>query len=344
MLEVTTPADCFIDEPVYAPPRVLRHADVQAALANSGWRRRRVFAHAEKLLAASEARIVECGQGVRLSAEITTNPHASGRVAILLHGWEGSSRSLHVISAADRLWRAGFHIVRLNMRDHGGTQHLNRDIFHSCRLAEMLDATQWVADQFPGEPLYLAGYSLGGNFALRIAADCSPAMRLARVMAICPVLDPEETMVALDTGLAIYRRYYLGKWRRSLERKAQAFPADYAFGSLRRFTRLREMTDYFVTRYTEFPDLESYLKGYAITGDRLADLAVPSDILLADDDPVVPVATVDRLARPPALAIHRTRWGGHCGYLDDYHLRSWSDDFLADAFSDEGGHGFRDTV
>jgi hypothetical protein len=132
------------------------------------------------------------------------------------------------------------------------------------------------------------------------------------------VLDPEDTMVVLDSGLKIYQQYYLRKWRRSLERKAEFFPADYAFGKLSRFRSLREMTSFFVTNYTAFPDLASYLRGYAITGDRLAGLAVPSSMLLA---------------RPMTLSVHRTRWGGHCGFLADYRLRTWSDDYLVREFS-----------
>ena len=137
----------------FRPPRLLRNADVQAGLANSGWRRKHVLSEAYDLLAVTQNLIIECMDGVRLSAQHTPAQQPNGRVAILLHGWEGSSASLHVLSAADRLWRAGFRIVRINMRDHGGTQHLNRGIFHSCRLDEMLDATRWVHDQFPGEPL-----------------------------------------------------------------------------------------------------------------------------------------------------------------------------------------------
>jgi predicted alpha/beta-fold hydrolase len=253
---------------------------------------------------------------------------------VLLHGWEGSSSSLLVISGADRLWREGYRIVRINLRDHGDSQHLNRGIFHSCRLDEMVDATRWVGESFPGERLYLSGYSLGGNFALRIAAAAGPDLNLGGVVAICPVLDPEETMAALDAGSVIYRQYFLKKWRRSLERKARAFPDEYAFGPLDRFRSLREMTDYFVTRYTEFPTLESYLRGYAITGGRLASLRVPSAILMADDDPVIPAASVARLARPPGLTVERTRWGGHCGFLADYQLRTWSDDYLVRRFGE----------
>jgi len=317
----------------FRPPRLLRHADVQAGLANSSWRRKHVLSEADNLLAVTENLIIECSDGVRLSAQHTPARQPNGRVAILLHGWEGSSSSLHVLSAADRLWRAGFRILRLNMRDHGGSQHLNRGIFHSCRLPEMVDAARWVRERFPDEALYLAGYSLGGNFALRIAAEAGPALGIARVAAICPVLDPEETMAALDSGSVIYRRYFMNKWRLSLERKAQAFPEDYDSGLLGRFRSLREMTDFFVTRYTEYPDLASYLHGYSVTGDRLAQLAVPTSILLADDDPVIPPGSAERLAKSAALTIHRTRWGGHCGFLLDYRLRTWSDDYLVQSFS-----------
>ncbi len=304
----------------FTPPRLLRHADVQAALANSSWRRRMVLGKADSLLASAEDLVIGCRDGVRLTAQHTPPRDPNGRVAILLHGWEGSSRSLHVVSGADRLWREGFRIVRINMRDHGDSQHLNRGIFHSCRLDEMLDAVRWVRDRF------------SGNFALRIAAAEGPALGLARVVAICPVLDPEETMEALDSGSVIYRQYFLSKWRRSLERKARAFPDDYDFGPLSRFRSLREMTEFFVTRYTDFPDLVSYLRGYAITGERLAGLDVPASILLADDDPVIPADSAARLARPAGLTVDRSRWGGHCGFLLDYRLRTWSDDYLVRQF------------
>lgn len=153
-------------------------------------------------------------------------------------------------------------------------------------------------------------------------------------------------MAIMDSGSIIYRRYFMTKWRQSLERKAQAFPEDYSFGMLSRFKTLREMTEFFVLRYTDFPDLTSYLRGYAITGERLAPLVVPASILLANDDPVIPSTGVARLAKPTALTIDRTRWGGHCGFLTDYRLRTWSDDYLVQAFasSDWVGSGVRGSV
>jgi predicted alpha/beta-fold hydrolase len=318
----------FAAVPAFRPPLLLRNADVQASLASSGFRRGRVERDAVALLAASREEIIECNDGVRLQAWHTPPAGETGRTAILLHGWEGSSRSVHVLSGAAALWARGFRVVRINMRDHGDTHHLNRGIFHSCRLDEMVDAVRWVGERFPGEQLGLAGFSLGGNFALRIAAAAGRDLRLARVVAVCPVLDPAETMLALDAGSLIYRLYFLVKWRRSLERKAELFPDDYQFGSLKRFRSLTAMTDFFVTRYTDYPDLHSYLRGYAITGDRLAGLAVPSRLLLADDDPVIPPQTVAQVAGSPLLRIERSRFGGHCGFVQDFRLRTWLDDYL----------------
>jgi predicted alpha/beta-fold hydrolase len=307
---------------------LFRNADVQASLASSGVRRRRVEATAAALLAGSREEVVECGDGVRLQAWHTPPAGPSGRTVVLLHGWEGSARSVHVVSSAAALWAEGFRVIRVNMRDHGDTHHLNRGIFHSCRLPEMVDAVRWVRDRFPGDDLSLAGFSLGGNFALRIAVAAGADLRLRRVAAVCPVLDPAETMVALDRGSLIYRLYFLLKWRRSLERKAELFPDDYRFGSLRRFRSLTAMTDFFVTRYTEFPDLPTYLGGYAITGDRLAGLAVPANLLLADDDPVIPAASAARVAASAQLCIERSRFGGHCGFVQDLRLTTWLDDYL----------------
>jgi hypothetical protein len=314
--------------PDFAPPRLLRHAHVQASLASSGFRRERVERAAAALTAASSPVIIECRDGVRLQAFHTPPRGAPGRTVVLLHGWEGSARSVHVVSGAAALWGRGLRVVRVNMRDHGDTHHLNRGIFHSCRLDEMVDAVRWVRERFPGDELSVAGFSLGGNFALRIAAAAGAALGLARVVAVCPVLDPAETMAALDRGSLIYRLYFLLKWRRSLERKAELFPDDYRFGSLKRFRSLAAMTEFFVTRYTEFPDLTSYLRGYAITGDRLAGLAVPARLLLADDDPVIPADTVAKVAASPALTVERSRFGGHCGFVQDFRLRTWLDDYL----------------
>jgi len=286
------------------------------------------------MLEVSRHELADCGDGVRLLVQHSPPVgRARGRVAVLIHGWEGSSDSSYVLASATRLWKAGYRVFRLNLRDHGDSHHLNAELFHSCRLDEVIGAVRWVQNRFPTELLMLGGFSLGGNFSLRVAADASArGLHVGGVAAVCPVLDPVETMYALDDGWLAYRLYFIRKWRSSLERKRRAFPDTYDFGDLGRFRDLQTMTEFFVTRFTEYPDVLTYLRGYAITGDRLSGLTAPARALLAEDDPVIPIGGLSRMELPDRLEIERAEFGGHVGFVADLRLRSRVDDYSLEVF------------
>jgi predicted alpha/beta-fold hydrolase len=299
---------------------------VQSLLSGWPWRQRWLRRRAGPLLAASSDEIVECGDGVRLLGHLSPQPHLERGLVILLHGWEGSAAANYVISLGSLLYEAGFAVFRLNFRDHGNTFALNRELFHSCRIDEVVGALRAITARHRFPRTFLVGHSLGGNFALRAAVRAPAAgIELTKVIAVCPVLRPQSTMRALEEGLWIYRQYYLRRWRRSLLAKAACFPDLYDFGDLRRFPTLTATTEFFAVRYACFPSLDSYLSGYAITGDALAGLSVPTRLFAAADDPVIPIADLDDIARSPALTIDVLAHGGHCAFLEDYGLRSWLD-------------------
>ena len=237
------------------------------------------------------------------SAFLSSPAQSTGLPVVLNHGWEGSAESLYVLSLAQRLFEQGFDVVRLNLRDHGETHQLNRDLFHSCRLPEVVGAVHSLQQLFPHRPLQLVGFSLGGNFMLRVAAQARVAnLELARVVAVSPVLDPVATLNALQKSIPGYEAYFVRKWTRSLVKKQAAWPEAYDFRELKRQRDLKNMTAELVRRHTEFASLEDYLNGYAITGARLADLKVPSSIITSLDDPIIPAAGLLELARPPGLS------------------------------------------
>ena len=277
-------------------------------------------------MAAARDEIVDCGAGVRLLGHYSPQPGPAKGLVILLHGWEGSAGASYVLSVGGLLYDAGLSVFRLNFRDHGDTFALNRELFHSCRIDEVVGALATIAQRYPAERTFIVGHSLGGNFALRAAARAPAAgIPITKVVALCPVLRPASTMRALEEGLWVYRHYFLRRWRRSLLAKAACFPELYDFGDLRRFPTLTATTEFFATRYASFPDLESYLNGYAITGDALARLTVPARVIVAADDPVIPIADLADVAVTRALTIDVLDRGGHCAFLEDYGLRSWLD-------------------
>ena len=275
--------------------------------------------------------ILDGGDGVRLQAWHSRPQGAPPRaLALLLHGWEGSAESSYMRMSAARLLEQGFDVVRLNFRDHGNTHHLNPGIFHSCRIEEVVHAAADVAQRFAGLPMVAAGYSLGGNFVLRLALHAPAAgVPLRHVASVCPVLDPAVTMDSIERGPAMYDWYFRRKWTGSLRRKRALFPelADCDDSVLK--LDIRALTGWLVDRHTDFGSLQEYFDGYSIAGDKLVGLQVPADILMAADDPVIPFTTFDHWQLPADAHLEIARWGGHCGFVENLRGDGFSERWVA---------------
>lgn len=317
----------------FSPPAGLRSPHLQSLLNSSGLRRRRCLRRARGLLAAEQEWLLDGGDGVRLLGHYSPQPGTGRGLAVLLHGWEGSSRSNYMLTSGARLYAAGFDVLRLNFRDHGDTHHLNPGIFHSCRLDEVIHALGDAQQRTGAADWRVAGYSLGGNFALRVALHGPrQGLRIGRVFAVCPVLDPASVLKAMEDGPTFYESHYVRKWARSVRVKQARFPDRYAYDEWYRLPGLRAKTAYFATRYYRFGSLEDYFEGYSIAGERLARLEVPGTLLTSADDPVVPVSDVRQLPQIPALEVVVTRYGGHCGYLKNWRLDSWAEELMLARF------------
>ncbi len=319
----------MIDASDYAPPTWLRGSHLQSVLSSSRLRGLRGARMLRRLGTQTSEVVLDAGDGVRLQGFHSTLKRAPRGLVLLLHGWEGSAESSYMLHTAAGLLEAGFDVFRLNFRDHGDTHHLNEDLFHSCRLAEVLNAARAVAERIPVRPFLAAGYSLGGNFALRLALHApSAGIPLAHAAAVCPVLDPSAGMSALETGLPLYHWYFMRKWRKSLRRKRALFPSRHDFDDAILKQGMRGLTTWMVERYTNMGLLEKYLDGYAIAGDRLAGLQVPVSILTAEDDPVIPVATFRKLELPEHSRLDIAPFGGHCGFLEGINLQGFAEKWV----------------
>ncbi len=317
----------------FRPSRLLRNPHLQSVLASS--RLRRLGVQLARVNAGQTAHLLDCGDGVRLQGFHTPQQQlAQARgLAVLLHGWEGSVRSSYMLNTGARLLSEGFDLFRLNFRDHGDTHQLNDGMFHSCRLSEVLGAMQAIASRFPDRPLLLAGYSLGGNFALRVALQApAEGIPLSHVVAVCPVISPHRGMLALEQAPWFYRAYFMRKWRASLLRKQGLFPELYHFSRPELTGSIRNLTRLLVERHTDFGTLDAYLDGYSVAGDRLAELQIPTTILTAADDPVIPVQDFRELRLAPRTELRIAENGGHCGFLRDLRMRGFAEDFVTEAF------------
>ncbi len=316
----------------YQPPRWLRNPHLQSILSSSALRKQRGLEALKKINAQFEEHLIDT-EHARLQGflwQLSDQSHSRGLV-VLLHGWEGSHESSYMRHSTARLLEKGFQVFTLNFRDHGNTHHLNEELFHSCRIDEVLAGVSAVYKRFSPVQLFAAGYSLGGNFALRLAlAATQVGLPLQHAVAVCPVLHGATGLVAIETGMPLYHWYFMRKWRHSLRRKRQLFPHRHNFDEHILSRNMRELTRWLVENHTRFGSLEAYLEGYAVAGDRLAGLQVPVSILTAADDPVIPVADFHQLQLPSHSQLQIAGWGGHCAFIEGADMRGFSEYWVAD--------------
>jgi predicted alpha/beta-fold hydrolase len=311
----------------------LANTHLQSLLASSHLRRRLIHRRRPTFIDNAQSVLLDCGDGVRLEGLYSPASGQARGLVVLLHGWEGSVHSTYLLDASDHLHQAGFAVFRLNFRDHGDTHHLNTGIFHSCLIDEAVGAVVEIARRFTDRPLMLGGFSLGGNFALRIALRAPAAgVDLDHVVAVSPVISPPAGLQAIEDAPFIYERYFLRKFRRSLRAKQRAHPGRYDLHTWLG-GNLRQMTRGLVENLTEFATLEDYLEGYSVAGERLAQLEVPVTILTSADDPVIPVEHFHELMLPETAELVITENGGHCGFIEDWRLNSWVSRLMVDRFS-----------
>ncbi|PID72286.1 MAG: alpha/beta hydrolase [Desulfobulbus propionicus] len=319
----------------FTPPFLLRNPHVQTVFASLAPRKKLAKQRAKHLLAASRDIILQCGNRVRLLGAYSARPKNDKGLVILIHGWEGSSNSAYLLSAAGYLYNQGCNIFRLNLRDHGESYHLNRDFFNSNRLDEVVGAVAEILRLFPHKQAFLAGFSLGGNFALRVGFKaCEAQLRLTKIAAISPLIDPVATTNILEQRYPVYQHYFIKKWKRSLQKKIELFPDLENKAILHGLRSLAAMHDYFVPRHTDHPTTHAYLSSYKITQEQLNTLRIPTHIIASSDDPITPwQKDFFSVPRTPWLTVDELRYGGHCGFLQSYTLTSWADQRLAQFFA-----------
>jgi predicted alpha/beta-fold hydrolase len=315
----------------FQPTTFFKNPHIQSICASTGPRKLLVRRQAQALTHSSQTIILDCGKGIRLQGEYSSQPSNSLGLVVLIHGWLGCNESLYLLSLGSTLFAEGYNIFRLNLRDHGDTGHLNKELFNSTRIDEVVNAVSAIQQQFPHDKNYLCGFSLGGNFSLRVAAHAPHhAIQLNQVVAVCPVINPTKTNRNLNDGPFIYHHYFRNKWRNSLLKKLQHFP-EYDFGErLKAFKSLDEMNHYFVPNHTDYDNVADYLQGYSIGGEYLAKLEIPCHIVSTEDDPVIMAADLQELPKNKNLQIEVTRYGGHCGFIEGFSLNSWINQRISD--------------
>ncbi len=264
---------------------------------------------------------IQTKDGVQLLALYHELQNPKG-ILILIHGWEGSIHSSYIVRTTRYFISKGYSIIRLNLRDHGDTHHLNLGLFNGSLLEETYEGIRILASQF-NLPIYLAGFSLGGNFVLRIAGkhsmekNANKIQNLKYCFSFSPALDPKEATLKMDKH-PILRKYFLQSWTDSLRKKQNLFPHFYNFHDIDSYKTVMDLTKKMVLEYSTFESVDSYFDSYTLKNFLFQSIRVPSLILTAKDDPVIPWNSFYGIPLTPYLEVHVEDRGGHCGFIENF--------------------------
>jgi predicted alpha/beta-fold hydrolase len=318
----------------FIPKPWARNPHVQTILGSMKFR----LPEKNPMIDTSREMIIDGGNGIRLLGYYSPQSSLPPRgLVTLIHGWEGSADSTYIHSTGKYLYEKGYDIFRLNLRDHGSSHHLNEGLFHGALTEETFQSVRNISNLADNLPYYLAGFSLGANFSLRVALkhSFSEIPRLRHVFCISPALDPYKATLSIDNSLPIYRHYFLNKWKISLKKKQFFFPDKYDFRNILKEKTCLALTEAIMPHYPDFGSYRDYFNRYTLLGNALLDLTIPVTIIASEDDPIVPVADLFELKKNKYLQVLIQKYGGHCGFINFFPFTCWSEKKMADILMKE---------
>ena len=257
-------------------------------------------------------------------------------VIVIVHGLEGSCDSKYAIGVADKAYARGFHAVRMNQRNCGGTERLTPTLYNSGMSGDYRAILLELVEQDGLEQVFFAGYSMGGNLVTKMAGEFgeSALEQLRGVAAVCPALDLGACADALERPENfLYQRHFVKGLLARFRRKAKLFPGRYsknAFGPVR---TVREFDDLITAPAFGYKDAQEY---YEAAGAKkvIGKAKVPILMMAAQDDPFVPYEAFlqARVAENPRVRFIAPKNGGHCGFISKWEgaERFWAEERIVE--------------
>ena len=267
-----------------------------------------------------EERLFEVEDGVKVLARCRWQSSRADRPTVVIwHGMEGSTDSVYMIATADKAFRAGFNVVRVNYRNCGATEHLTPTLYHGGMSSDLGSVINELITVDGLKRIYPIGFSLGGNLVLKLMGeygDNAPA----EVRAAC-VVSPSvnlraSTELIMSKRNWLYHRSFVRSMKQRIRVKHKLFPDLYDVARVSNVKTIRDFDEHFTALANGFKDADDY---YAQSSSmRVArHIRIPTLIIHSVDDPFIPFDPMrdPAFSENPNLLMVITERGGHVAFI-----------------------------
>jgi predicted alpha/beta-fold hydrolase len=252
---------------------------------------------------------------------------------ILIHGLEGSSASGYMQSMAFAALERGYATHRFHMRGCGGSEHLAVTSYHAGQTSDLL-AVLRERKRLSQLPLFLAGYSLGANVALKLAGELGAQARelLAGVIAVSAPIELAAGAEALELRQnRLYQNRFVDRLKARIRRKHLQAPDIYTLEHLPKIRTVIDFDNYYTAPLFGFGTAANYFRTQS-SNQFLENIQITTLLIHAKDDPLVPFRIYNHPAfsQNPHLHLIAAEHGGHLGFLARNRPRFWLDEVAMD--------------
>lgn len=243
--------------------------------------------------------------------------HNRGKAVLLVHGLGGSHRSACVQRCMHKFTRRGIHVFRMDLRGCGAGAMLARNPLHAGRSEDVGAALEFILRRTVDSSVALVGFSMGANMVLKLAGelgDLAPR-RLIGALAVSPPIDLAECCYNLHRGMGwLYDRAFVTGLMRAAALRRRHVPNACQFPPSARPKRLLDYDELFTAPYGGFACADDYYQR-ASAGPLLTQITIPTVIVTAANDPIVPLRPFEKAAYSPSTRLLVTPCGGHLGFI-----------------------------
>ncbi len=242
---------------------------------------------------------------------------------VLVHGLEGSGEAGYMRGLSQAALEAGFAAHRFHLRTCGGTEGLSNTLYHSGLTGDVEAVLRDFAGRGRG-PVFLAGFSLGGNVALKLAGELGGAAA-ALLGGVCAVSTPIDLAASCGRLARWDNRLYERRFVRRMRRRLLA-TGRYRREDLAGLRSIRDIDERITAPAFGFRDAAHYYETQS-AARYLDRIRVPALVIQAQDDPLIPFESYKHPAfgSNPFLTLAAPRHGGHVGFLARGRVRFWAE-------------------